>query len=299
MIYRNFNSLISTIKQRAAKKNYAVAACADMHTLEASLRIFEEGLANPVLIGDEQQTRSIIRQMGKCDEGLTIINVTEGPEACAQKAVDLVNSGEASFIAKGLVDTAVILRTVLKKENNLLMGGLVSTVSFVEIPTYHKLICATDCGLNMYPDFEQKKFILKNAVDTLERMGVSNPKVAALCAIEKLNLKMPETVDAQALKEMNLSGEINNCIIEGPISYDIAMCKDAAEVKGLDSPVAGDPDILLFPNITSGNLTIKGLVYSGGAKSAGMAVGLKVPLVLTSRSASADEKYLSILLAAI
>lgn len=298
MTYKDFNALFSKNTSNGLNKTFAVVAAEDSHTLEAILQVHEEGIARPILIGNADRIREIIDGMGKGIDGLEILDEAGGPEACAQKAADLVNAGGVDFISKGLVDTAVVLKAALRKENNLLTGGLVSTVAFMEIPTYHKLVCATDCGMNIYPNLSQKKDILVNAVETCRSLGIENPKVAVLCPVEHIEPKIQETVDAQELKQMNISGEIRDCMIEGPISYDIAMSKEAAEIKGFSSLVAGDPDILLMPNLSAGNISMKALMYSGKTKVAGMAVGLKVPLVITSRSAPAEEKYLSILLAA-
>lgn len=287
------------MRRTQAPKTYAVAASEDRHTLEAAIMTYKEGSAIPILIGDEMKIRSLLDEMGESTEGLEIINITGGAESSVQKAVNLVNENRAQFIVKGLIETSVYLKVVLRHENKLRREGIVSVVTFMEIPTYHKLLCITDGALNMYPDLSQKKEILKNAVETMNRSGIEDPKVAVLCAVEKINPKMPETVDAAALKQMNLSGEIPGCIVEGPISYDIAVSKDAAKIKGFCSPVAGDADILLMPNITTGNIGAKMLLYSGGATSAAIAVGLRVPLVITSRSATVEEKYKSILLATV
>lgn len=301
MRYRDLDEMFSVLKQKPRQRipRFAVVAAEDSHTLEAALRIFEEGVATPILIGDQTEIEHQLRAMGKDNCGVEIISVTEGMEACAQTAVDLVNAGHADFIQKGLIDTNILLKTVMKKENGLLTGGLLSVAGFLEVPAYHKLLCITDGALNIEPNLEQKKGILRNAVKFMNDVGIDEPKVAVLCAVEKVNPKMPETVDAAALKEMNFSGEITGCIVEGPISYDIAVDKEAAELKGFNSEVAGDADILLVPNLLVGNIASKALLYSGGARTAAALLGLKVPLVLTSRSTPAEEKYMSVLLAAL
>jgi phosphate butyryltransferase len=150
----------------------------------------------------------------------------------------------------------------------------------------------------MYPNLDEKRQILENAVKTFRDMGYEKPKVAVLAAVEAVNPKMPETVEADALKQMNLNGEIENCIIEGPISYDLTMSRESAAIKGFESEICGDPDILIVPNITVGNILSKALIYSAGAKMAGFIVGAKVPIVLTSRGATTEEKYLSLVLSA-
>jgi len=173
-----------------------------------------------------------------------------------------------------------------------------SHVVLNEIPSYHKLLITTDGGMMMYPDVKQKQEILKNAVDVLLALGYEKPKVAILAAVENVNPKMTETQDAANLKELNQAGVITNCIVEGPISYDLALSKEVASLKGYESPVVGDVDILLVPNITAGNILGKCLLITAGAKMAGFVVGAKVPIVLTSRGSSAEEKYLSIVLSA-
>ena len=173
-----------------------------------------------------------------------------------------------------------------------------SHVAMQEVPSYHKLLAVTDGGMMMYPDLEAKKSIVENAVEVFNKMGYENPKVGVLAAVEVVNPKMPEAVDGAELKRMNQEGIIKDCIIEGPISYDLAMNLESSKIKGYESPVVGDVDILVVPNITAGNILGKSLIYSAGAKMAGFIVGAKVPIVLTSRGASTEEKYLSLAISA-
>lgn len=298
MYYKNLDELFASLQHGSTRKRFAIAAAEDEHSLDAAIQAQDAGTAHPVLIGDETVIRETLAQMGRDGADFEIINETGGIEACAQKSIDLANQGHVDFILKGMMDTSVILKAAFRRENRFLRGGLVSSTAFMELSGYHKLICLTDGAINMYPDLEQKKQILLNAVDTCRRIGIDCPKVAVLCAIEKCNLKMPETMDAAKLKEMNLNGEIKNCIVEGPISFDIAMNKEAARIKGFDSPVAGDADILLMPDIVSCNISAKALSFIGQVRSAVIVAGLKVPLIITSRSSPAQDKYLSIMLAA-
>lgn len=209
-----------------------------------------------------------------------------------------IHEGGADFLMKGKIQTADLLSAVVNKEEGLRTGKVMSHVVFNEIPNYHKLLVLTDGGMMMYPDLNKKKEICENAVGTLRTLGYDKPKVAVLAAVEKVNPKMPETVDADALKTMNKSGELADCIVEGPISYDLTMSKESAAIKGFESPVTGDADIVLVPNITVGNVLGKSLIYSAGAKMAGFIVGAKVPIVLTSRGSTSEEKYLSLVLSA-
>jgi phosphotransacetylase len=190
------------------------------------------------------------------------------------------------------------MKGILNKEYNLVQGGRLSLIGFYQIHQYHKLFAVSDVGLNTYPDVSLKKDILLNAVKALHAIGVETPKVAVMAAVEKLNPKMPDAVDGDALKQMNQKGEISGCIVEGPISFDLAMFKDAARIKGYRSEVAGDADLLIMPDIVSGNVLVKCLTGFAGATTAGMVVGARVPVILTSRTAEASDKYYSIVLAA-
>ncbi len=295
-MYRNFDELISALQNDTTKRRCAVASAADKHTLEAVVKADLDGIIEPVLIGDEEKIITILREMGVRAEGFEIIHA-DSEEDSAQIACDLVNQGKASAIMKGLMETSTIMRAVLKKENNLRAGGLLSAVSLLEIPGYHKLLLTTDPGLNMYPDVDGKQQIIENAVALMRGLGVECPKVAVLAAVEVVNPKMQATVDAAELKRRNQAGEIKNCLVDGPLSFDIAMSEKAAKIKKLDSPVAGDPDIIVYPNIDVGNIAGKALVYSGGAKSAAIMVGARVPIINTSRSLSVDGKCRAIALA--
>jgi phosphate butyryltransferase len=251
----------------------------------------------PILVGDKTKIMDILDRLhvGLSEE--YIISAENDAEA-ASIAVQLINEGKADFIMKGKLQTADLLRAVVNKEKGIRTGSVMSHVAILEVPTYHKLIAITDGGMLLYPNLEEKKQIVENAVNTFLAMGYEKPKVAVLAAVETVNPKMPETVDADNLKKMNEHGELKNCIVEGPISYDLTMSKESAEIKGFESKVTGDADILIVPNITAGNILSKGLIYSGGAKMAGFIVGAKVPIVLTSRGSSTEEKYLSIVLSA-
>ncbi|HNY19626.1 MAG TPA: phosphate acyltransferase, partial [Flexilinea sp.] len=191
------------------------------------------------------------------------------------------------------------LKAVVDREHGLNRGGIMSHFTVFEVPTYHKLLAPVDGGMVTYPDLQQKKCIIENTVETFHAIGYECPKVGVLACIEKVNPKMPETVDGNALKEMNQRGEISGCIVEGPISYDCAVSREIAELKDFRSPCAGDCDILLAPNIHAGNIMGKMLAVTCGAKLAGFVVGAKCPVVMTSRGSSAEEKYLSIVISAL
>lgn len=297
MELKNFQELILKVQNNNSKKRVAVAAAHDEHTLEAVFRAANDKLVEPVLIGNKEKITEIIKNLN-VEYDLNSIISTENDKESAEKTVELINANKADFIMKGKLQTADLLKAVVDKEKGLRTGKVISHVAILEVPAYHKLIAITDGGMMMYPNAEEKKQILESAVDVFLAMGYECPKVAVLAAVETVNPKMPEAVDADILKKMNQSGEIKDCIVEGPISVDLTFNKESAEIKGYDSPVTGEADILLVPNITTGNIMSKALIEMANATMAGMIVGAKVPIVLTSRGATSQEKYLSLVLCA-
>lgn len=293
MAIKNFEEL-KKMASSAEKRTVAVACAHDAHTLEAVLKAHEEGLLDYILIGKEDE---IVEKSKLHDASVSRENIVncESDELCAAEAVKLVNEGKADFIQKGLMQTATLLKAVVNKETGLNQGRSISHVALIDIPKYHKIMGVTDGGMIMYPNLEQKKDIVLNAIEMFHGLGYEEPKIAALCAVETVNPKMPETLDAQALKEMAASGEIAGCCIEGPISMDLAVSREAAAVKKYDSPVAGDADILLVPSIYTGNIMVKALIEFAGTLMAGCVIGAKCPIALNSRSASFEEKYYSLL----
>lgn len=297
MEIRNFDELVKMVSESKDKKKVAVVAAEDEHTLEAVFRAKDDKLVEPILIGDREKILEILDKHNFTIDDEYIVDIKDEKEA-AYKAVEMVNENTADFIMKGRIQTADLLKAVVDKEKGIRTGRLMTHFAILEVPTYHKLLVVTDGGMVMYPNLEQKKGIIENAVEFLLGLGYERPKVGVLAAVEKVNPKMEEAVHGNELKEMAERGEIKNCIIEGPISYDLAMNKESAKIKGYESPVVGDVDILVPPNISAGNILAKSLVYSGNAKMAGIILGAKVPIVLTSRGSSSEEKYLSIALSA-
>lgn len=297
MEYKSFDDLIKKVQNLDSMKKVAVVSAQDEHTLEAVFKAKKDNIVEPILIGNKKKIIEILSRLHESVLEESIINVESDSEA-AEKAVELINENKADFIMKGKIQTADLLRAVVNKENGLRTGKVMSHIVIHEIPTYHKLLAVTDGGMMMYPSLDEKKQILENAVSTFLALGYENPKVAVLAAVETVNPKMQESVDADMLKKLNIKGEIKNCIVEGPISYDLTMSKESASIKGFVSPVTGEADIIVVPNITVGNILGKSLVYSAGAKMAGFIVGAKVPIVLTSRGSTSEEKYLSLALSA-
>lgn len=297
MVYHNFEELIKTVKGIPVRKRMAVAAADDSHTLEAVFRARKEGIVEPVLVGDKAKIFRILKEMGEEMPEQDIYNEPDLQASC-EKTVGLIKDGKADFLMKGNVDTRMILKAVVNKEKGLGGEGVMSHFTMFDVPTYHKILVPVDGGMVTYPTLEQKKEIIKNTVRTLRTMGYECPKVGVLTCVEKVNPKMPETLEARALQEMNEKGEIIDCIVEGPISYDCAVDKKIADFKGMDSKIAGEVDILLAPNIHAGNIMGKMLTCTCKARMAGFIVGAKCPIVMTSRGSSPEEKYLSIVVSA-
>lgn len=298
MVLTSFSQLEELVRGMSDARRMAVAVAADAHTLEAAMEARSAGLVSPVLVGDRAKILSILADMGETVPEADIYDEPEEVAAC-EKAVALVREGAASFLMKGKVDTKVILKAVVNKEHGLgVPGAIMSHVTLFEVPAYHKILAPVDGGMVTYPTLEQKKGIIENTVAVLHKLGYDCPKVGILACAEKVNPKMPETLDAQALAEMNRRGEITGCVVDGPISFDCAIDRSIADFKGYESPVAGDCDVLLAPNIHAGNIMGKMLVCFSGAKMAGFIAGARCPIVLTSRGSSAEEKRMSIVLAA-
>ena len=292
--FKDFAEQASRIEKRTI---VAVVEAHDEHTLESVITATNDGIIFPQLIGSAEKIKELLKKQETDPSKYEIISAA-GIEESLKIAVRNVNSGDATAIMKGRLDTSEFMRAVVNRENGLLVGAKLSLIGFFETPNYHKLLAVSDIGLNTYPDLESKKAIVENAVKMLNAVGINKPKVAVLAAVENMNPKMPDTVDGDALKKMNVSGEIGNCVVEGPISFDLATSAEAAKIKEFDSPVAGDADLLIVPDICAGNILAKCLTGFCGAHTAGTVLGAKAPVILTSRSAHASDKYYSIALAA-
>ena len=291
---KNFEQLKEMLKAMPVKRRVAVVPAQDEHTLEAISHAYKDGMVEPVLIGDEPKIREILAQIGTDADKMTIIHV-EDPAEAIQKAADMARDGEVDCIMKGKTETGALMKALVNRERGIRKNDTMSLLAFMESPNYHKVFAITDVGLLTYPSKEQKKAAIENAVEAFHALGVEEPKVAILAAVEKVNPKMKETVEAAEIKEEGVPG----CIIEGPISYDLAMDPASAPIKGYVSPVAGDADLLVVPDIVSGNIAAKTITVIGGGRTGGVVLGAKVPVLLVSRAASADDKYMSIVIAAL
>lgn len=277
----------------------AVAVAQEKSVLSAAYSAHQEGIADSVLVGDRCKIERLLDEMNMERDVFEIVNVDGDLQQQAEKAVELISKGQAQVLMKGMVDTSILLKTLLKKEYNLRTGRVMSSIAVVDSPFYHKLLLITDPAMNIRPDLATKKQIVENAVEVARNLGMNNPKTAILCAKEKVNEKMPETLDAAELVKMNEAGEIKGCIIGGPLALDNIVSKAAAELKGIDHPVAGDADIIVVPDLVSGNTLYKSMAFLSKVKSAGVIQGAKVPIVVTSRADSEEDKLYSIALAAL
>jgi phosphate butyryltransferase len=292
-----FDQLVSVVKSKE-KKKLAIASAEGEEIIEAVTQAVEEKIIFPVLVGDQAKIKELCSKKNLDLGQVEIINAPD-PKLAAKAAVEAVKQGKAEMLMKGKVDTSTLLKAVLDKESGLRTGALLSHVAVVEVSSYPKFMLVTDGGMNIRPDIMQKAKIIENAVEVAKRLGVERPKVSCLAAVELVNPDMQETVDAAGLVKMAERGDIMDVVIDGPIAFDAAIDAEAARTKGIVSPVAGDTDIFLVPDIASGNIFVKSLIYLAGAKVGGLVVGAGAPIVLLSRSDSAKTKLYSMALGAM
>ena len=272
----------------------SVAAAGDPEVIEAVSMMLEAGIGEAVLFGDEKRIRGLVSGAGL--GGVRIVGARNDAEA-ALAAAECVRTGEADILMKGLLNTSDFMRGVLDRERGIRGDGILSHLAVFEVPALKKLMFITDGGINPYPSLEEKTKILANAVGALHSLGTGTPNVAALSANEAVNPKVVSSTDADALAKMNAAGAIQGCVVEGPIAMDVALSSDAAERKGIESRISGEVDIFLAPNIDVGNIVGKAIQYGAGAKMAGVVLGARAPVVLASRSDSAECKFMSMALA--
>ena len=280
-------------------KRVAVAAAGDRTVIDAVRRAREADVAETILVGDERKIRELSEQAGLALEKGEVVDQPVA-EVAALRAAELVSTGKADVLMKGYIHTDDFLRALLDKQVGLRTGLRMSHVFAAELPGYDRLILVTDAAMNIAPDLEAKAEIILNAVHLAHILGIEEPRVACLAAVELLNPNMQATVDATCLHKMWERGQFPpGCMVDGPFAFDNAMSPAAAEHKGIGGPVAGVADILLVPCIESGNILVKSFVYAAGAKVAGGVVGARAPVVLTSRADSAESKFLSIAMAVL
>ena len=294
----NFDALLDKVKACSTKK-IAVAVAQDGAVLEAIKAAKERNIADAILVGDEEKIREIAASINMDLAGYEIIDVKDTTEA-AHTAVKLVHDGQADMYMKGLIDTKGFLKSVLDKEVGIRTGKPLSHVALFEIEGYEKMFFLSDVAFIPYPTLEDKVGIINNTVEVAHACGIECPKVAPLAAVEVVNPKMPVTVEAAELTKMNEEGKITGCIVDGPLSMDLAIDPEAAKHKGATGrKIVGDADVLLFPDIHAGNITYKTLVHTANVKNGCILTGTKAPVILTSRSDSFETKVNSIALAAV
>ncbi len=288
-----------TALQGKTKKRLVAAYANDAHTIEAVSAATDLGIIEPILVGDENIIRSICEKE-KIDAGKFRIVHEADEMGAARKAVEMINQKEADVLMKGALSTDKYMRAILDKEKGLLPPkAILSHVTVVEVPTYHKLIIVSDVAIIPAPDLAQKTAITGFVINTAHALGIEKPKVAMIAATEQMSAGMPACVDAAIISKMCDRGQIKGAVVDGPLALDVAIDKESVEIKKLVSPVAGDADCLVFPNIESGNVFFKTCTKLAGGELAALVVGAKCPAVLTSRGDSSKTKTYSIALACL
>ena len=270
----------------------AVAHPCEAMALEGAVEAAKHGLITPLLVGPAARIAEVAESSGI---DLSKFEIVDAPHShgAATKAVELVKEGKAEILMKGSLHTDELMSAIVSREGGLRTIRRISHVFIMDVPTYHKVIIVTDAAINIAPTLEDKVDICQNAIDLAISLGLEKPKVAILAAVETVTSKMPATLDAAALCKMAERGQIKGGILDGPLAFDNAISAQAAETKGIKSAVAGDPDILLAPDLESGNILAKQLVFLANADSAGMVLGAKVPVILTSRADSVRSRIAS------
>jgi len=288
---RNLDDLIKKAKETGVKRVVVIGA-EDPEAIEAVSAAHDEGFADPVLVGDK---KIIEENLKKIDKNFDIIDAENSTDA-AEKGIRLVSSGAADVVMKGNIKTSILLKAALNKDWGLRTGNVLSHCAVLDTPHLDKLIFVTDGGMIIRPDLNQKVSIINNTVKLAKSIGIETPKVGVIAAVEVVNPDMPETKDAAILTQMNRRGQIKDCIVDGPLGIDNALDMTAARIKKVTGEVAGQADILLVPDIHSGNFLGKSAVYLAGGKIAGLILGCTAPIVVVSRANDAQSKMASLAL---
>lgn len=296
-MFKNFNEIVLKAMEKGAV-TVAVAQAADIEVLKSICFARKKGLVKGVLIGKREKIFEILKELNEDPDNYTIINALDNID-CANKAVQSVKSGQSSIIMKGLLPTSTFLRPILNKENGLMIGKLISQISIFEWKDQDRLLLITDCAINVLPNLEHKKEILTNGLQLLKSLNINNPKVAVIAPVENVNPGMQETIDAAALSKMSERGDFEDCIVDGPLAFDVAISEEAVITKGIKSSVCGKADMLLMPCLNSANSVHKALVNISKLPAAGVVLGSKIPIISTSRSDNAETKFYSIAVASL
>ena len=292
-----YRELLDEVQKREPAR-VAVAAAQDDAVLQACQDAYERGLATFTLFGDMARIEAAAQKSGVRLDGMKIVNEPDDMRS-AMQAVECVSTGNADIVMKGLINTGDLLRAVLDKSIGLRTGRVLSHLALFELSGFNRLIGVTDGGMNIMPTLQQKADIIQNATAVFHKLGVDPVRVAVLAAVETVNADMPATIDAAALAKMNDRGQIRGVIVDGPLALDNAVSEEAARHKGIVSPVAGKADLLIVPNIEVGNVLGKSLVFMAGGTIAGLIVGARRPIVVTSRADTPESKVISIALASL
>lgn len=301
MVLHSIDEIARRALELKTVRTAAVAGAENEHVVEAALRARKDGFVEPILIGRKAAIQQMVRDCVGDPADIQCIDVpSNDPNEIAREAVALVREGRADFLMKGLLNTSELLRAILNKETGLKHDKIVTVISLNEIPSIDKLVVFNDAGIIPYPTLDSKKEQIKLVVRLLKNLGYTDTiKVAAVCGAETVSPKIIETVEAEELKKLSLEGAFPGAIVEGPISLDLALSKESCETKKYDSPVGGDADVLLFPNMVAGNIGAKMMAVCGYRKTVSMLLGAGVPVAMTSRAATAEAKYTSLALAAL
>lgn len=292
-MYQNFEAIIEAVKAQPTKKTICIANAASEKMLHLAHELQAQDICHMILVGDEAQIKTFAEKEAVDLSQVKVIHATE-TEEIARLAVTEVSAGRADVYVKGSMNTSDFLRSVLNKEVGLRTGSKLSVLTCYEVPGQKKLFFLTDGGMVVAPDLNDKAAIVTNAVNVLHNMGIAEPKVALLSSNEKVSEKIPSTVDAQALCQMSEERKLPKAIYEGPIAFDVAMRPDAAKEKKIESRISGDVDLFLVPNIETGNCLGKAIGYFGGGDTAGLVIGARKPVVMSSRAASIRGKLASV-----
>jgi len=296
-VIRNFRQLLEAAQAREPQR-VAVAAADQPQTLIAISSARDMDLAHPILVGDEGAVREMAGAEGLSLEGMKIIREPQ-PRLAAREAVRLATNGQAALVMNGRAQPGDLLRAALAPESGLRMGRLLTDVSVFEIPGFDRLILVSDIGVVISPILEQKVEIVQNAIDVARALGVEQPRVALLSATEMVNPKIPTSLDASNLAKMAERGQIKGGLVDGPLALDNAISPKSAAIKGIHGPVAGQADILITPDIETGNLLAKAITYFAGGRMASVVVGARCPLVMPSRADPPESKLISLALALV
>lgn len=294
MMIHNFQEMMDAVKQSGVKKKVAIAAAQDIDVLTCALAARNADLADFVLVGDRLKISGILSELGESAEAWTIVESKNDMDS-AEIVASMIQNHEADLPMKGLLQTSQFLKAILNKERGLVAPkALLSQATVVEYAQENRLMLITDCAINIAPTFEEKVQITQNAVAFCHALGIETPRVAIVAPVEEVKLAIQSTVDAALLSKAAQRKQIKGCIVDGPLALDNVLSLEAAKHKGIQSEVAGQSDVLVMPDLNAGNILDKALRYFADYKTAGCVLGAKVPLIMTSRSDSPENKLSAI-----